>query len=117
MTHHDSLLYCSKLRQLHSLEICSGYVSDVGVAHLAAGLRRLRHLSLAHNLRVTSASLPLLAGLTQLTALNLSEASRPLRLSPGCALCVLTLIKPSCCGGLGFIMIWAHIGAAIEESD
>lgn len=48
-------------------------MTDAGAAALAAGLRGLRHLSLAHNRRVSSASLPALAALTQLTALNLSE--------------------------------------------
>ncbi|GAB4818137.1 hypothetical protein N2152v2_005183 [Parachlorella kessleri] len=66
--------HISKLSRLHSLEICSGHVSDKGAGALASGLKRLRHLSLAHNRRVTSACLPLLAGLTHLTALNLSES-------------------------------------------
>ena len=63
----------SHLVALQSLEMCGGAVTDAGAAHLAP-LTRMTHLSLAHNTRVTDASLPVIQAMSELVFLNLTRS-------------------------------------------
>ena len=65
---------CSNLKRLEYLEVCGGSVTDAGVAHIAAPLGRLTHLSLAQNARITDVSTPVLSQLCELVYLNLTRS-------------------------------------------
>ena len=83
----------SQLTGLQSLEMCGGAISDAGVVHLAP-LGQLTHLSLAHNTRVTDASLPVFQGMSELVFLNLTRS----RLTgPGIQRLACLSVRPRSC--------------------
>lgn len=65
---------CRKLKRLQTLELCGGQVTDAGVNQLR-DLRGLTALSLAHNKRITDASVPHFAGMQRLRQLNLAQSA------------------------------------------
>jgi hypothetical protein len=51
----------AQLPRLESLELCGGFVSDVGVSYLATMRARVRRLNLGHNSQITDAAVKRLA--------------------------------------------------------
>ena len=65
---------CRKLKRLQTLELCGGQVTDAGVNQLR-DLRGLTALSLAHNKRITDASVLHFACMQRLRQLNLAQSA------------------------------------------
>lgn len=61
------------MKQLQSLEICSGLLTDAGVAALQALSNTLTRLSVAHNARVSDAAIASINNMRGLQHLNLSH--------------------------------------------
>lgn len=61
------------LKNLHSLEICGGGLTDAGVKNIK-DLASLKLLNLSQNYNLTDRTLEMLSGLTELVSLNVSNS-------------------------------------------
>ncbi|KAI4365407.1 hypothetical protein MLD38_021393 [Melastoma candidum] len=67
------MAYLRNFKNLQSLEICGGGLTDAGVKHIK-DLRSLNLLNLSQNCNLTDKTLELLSGLIGLVSLNVSNS-------------------------------------------